>query len=208
MSRRKVRRLWLDYLVYLAVRLIVALAQMLSIKQSYALTGFLAWLVYKVDARHRAVGLENLREAFGDRYDAAARDRIIRHVYRHFCTMIREMLHIPRKIHLTNWRSFARLVGHETVLDRLMTGGPMIMLTGHYGNWELAGYLFGLFGYPTCSVARTLDNPYLDRYLRSFRQRTGQRLIPKTGGFDQMVEVLRANRVFSFLADHAAGQRG
>src|SRR5205814_3841441 len=53
-----------------------------------------------------------------------------------------------------------------------------------------------------------LDNPYLDRYLASFRERTGQALIPKTGGFDQMVEVLRANRVLSFLADQDAGQRG
>ena len=84
----------------------------------------------------------------------------------------------------------------------------MILLTGHYGNWELAGYLFGLFGFPTVSVARTLDNPYLDRYLRSFRERTGQSLIPKTGGFDQMVEVLRDGRVLSFLADQDAGQRG
>ena len=29
-----------------------------------------------------------------------------------------------------------------------MTGGPMILLTGHYGNWEMAGYLFGMFGFP------------------------------------------------------------
>ena len=52
-------------------------------------------------------------------------------------------------------------------MDHLITGDrPMIFLTGHYGNWELAGYVFGLFGFPTVSVARTLDNPYLDRYLR------------------------------------------
>ena len=94
-------------------------------------------------------------------------------------------------------------------MDQLITGDrPMIFLTGHYGNWELAGYLFGMFGFPTVSVARTLDNPYLERYLRSFRERTGQSLIPKTGGFDQMVEVLQNNRALSFLADQDAGQRG
>ncbi len=94
-------------------------------------------------------------------------------------------------------------------MDQWLTGNrPMIFLTGHYGNWELAGYLFGMFGFPTVSVARPLDNVYLDRFLRSFRERTGQTLIPKTGGFDQMVEVLRDNRVLSFLADQDAGQRG
>ena len=57
-------------------------------------------------------------------------------------------------------------------------------------------------------MARTLDNPYLDRYLRSFRERTGQSLIPKAGGFDQMVDVLKSGRVLGFLADQDAGQRG
>jgi Kdo2-lipid IVA lauroyltransferase/acyltransferase len=50
------------------------------------------------------------------------------------------------------------------LMDHLMGGDrPLIVLSGHYGNWELAGFLFGMFGFPTVSVARTLDNPYLDR---------------------------------------------
>jgi KDO2-lipid IV(A) lauroyltransferase len=209
MPRHKVRRRWLDYLVYLAVRLLVALAQALTIEQSYALASFLAWMIYRVDARHRQVGMENLARAFGGQFTESQRDQIVRGVYRHFCRMLMEILHTPRKLHLTNWRDRVLLVGHEAVMDQLITGGrSMIFLTGHYGNWELAGYVFGLFGFPTVSVARTLDNPYLDRYLRSFRQRTGQSLIPKTGGFDQMVEVLQTGRVLSFLADQDAGQRG
>jgi KDO2-lipid IV(A) lauroyltransferase len=209
MPRPKLRRPWLDYLVYLAVRLVVAFAQMLTIEQSYALARVLAWIIYQVDARHRKVGLENLTLAFGDRYTEAERDRIVRGVYLHFCSMLMEILHTSRKLHLTNWRDRVVLVRHEALMDQRITGGrPMILLTAHYGNWELAGYLFGLFGFPTVSVARTLDNPYLDRYLRAFRERTGQSLIPKTGGFDQMVEVLQGNRMLSFLADQDAGQRG
>ena len=126
----------------------------------------LAAVLYRVDRRHRAVGMENLRLAFGDRYTEAERDAIVRGVYRHFCMMLMEILHIPRKLHPTTWRDRITLVGHEPVLDRLLKGGPVIMLTGHFGNWEMAGYLFGVFGFPPNSVARTLDNPYLDRFLR------------------------------------------
>ncbi len=54
MPRSKKRRPWLDYLVYLAVRFVVAFAQMLTIEQSYALARFLAWVIYQVDTRHRA----------------------------------------------------------------------------------------------------------------------------------------------------------
>ncbi len=119
-----------------------------------------------------------------------------------------ESLHIPRKIHVTNWRQYARLVGHPPILDRFMTGGPMILLTGHYGNWELAGYLFGLFGYPTYSVARTLDNPYLDRFLLRIPGADRPEAIPKSGGYDQILEVLQSGQALSMLADQDAGQRG
>jgi KDO2-lipid IV(A) lauroyltransferase len=139
MPRHKVRRPWIDYLVYLGVRLVVAFAQVLTIEQSYALARFMAWVVYTVDRRHRVVGIENLRLALGDRYDSSERDRVVRGVYLHFCMMLMEILHTPRKIHLTNWRKHVTLAGHEPILDRLMTGGPMILLTGHYGNWEMAG---------------------------------------------------------------------
>src|SRR5271166_587817 len=101
MPRHKVRRRWLDYLVYLAVRLVVALAQMLTIEQSYALARFLAWVMYKVDGRHRQVGIDNLKMAYGEALGDADRDRIVRGVYLHFCMMIMELLHTPRKIHLT-----------------------------------------------------------------------------------------------------------
>src|SRR4051794_17621865 len=198
----------LDFLVYLAVRLVVGIAQALSIEQSYAFADLLAGLLYRLDKRHRQVGLENLRLAFGDRYTEAGRDAIVRGVYRHFCRMLMEMLHIPRKLHLETWRQRITLVGQGPVVDRLLRGGPMIMLSGHFGNWEIAGYLFGVFGFPPHSVARTLDNPCLDRFLRSFRERTGQKMIPKKGGYDQMLEVLRSGGVLSFLADQDAGQNG
>jgi Kdo2-lipid IVA lauroyltransferase/acyltransferase len=180
----------------------------MTVEQSYALARLLARILYLVDKRHREVGLENLKSAFGDQYTELERDQIVRAVYEHFCMMLMEILHIPRKLHPATWRDRITLVGHEAVLDRLMTGGPMIMLSGHFGNWEMAGYLFGVFGFPPNSVARTLDNPYLDEYLRRFRERTGQKMISKTEGYEQMLEVLRNGGILSFLADQDAGQRG
>jgi KDO2-lipid IV(A) lauroyltransferase len=207
-KRKRFRHPALDYAVYLLVRGIVGLAQRLTMRQSYALADGLAKLLYRLDERHRRVAMENLAHAFGDRYTEAERDAIVRGVYRHFCRMIMEMLHIPRRLNLLTWRRYIRLVGHEPVLDRLLRGGPVIMLSGHFGNWEMAGYTFGAMGFPPSSVARTLDNPYLDRFLRRFRENTGQRMITKKGGYDDMLEVLRNGGVLSFLADQDAGERG
>jgi KDO2-lipid IV(A) lauroyltransferase len=207
-SRAKRRNKAVDYAAYLGVRLVVFLAQRLTIRQSYALADAIAALVYKIDKRHRDVAMENLRHAFGDEYTEEQRDEIVRGVYRHFLRMVMEMLHIPRMLHLTTWRKFITLKGTDAVLERLLKGGPMIMLTGHYGNWEMAGYMFGAFGFPPHSVARTLDNPHLDRFLRSFREETGQKMIAKKGGSEAMIDVLESGGLLSMLADQDAGPKG
>src|SRR5437016_137041 len=98
------RRPVLDYLVYLVVRSVVGIVQALSIERSYAFADLLARILYRFDARHRKVGMENLRLAFGDRYTEAERERIIRGVCRHFCRVLMEIMHIPRKLHPTTWR--------------------------------------------------------------------------------------------------------
>ena len=207
-SRKRPRNRAADYAVYLAIRIVVCIGQAISIRRAYALADVLADLIYRVDGRHRQVALQNLEAAFGDRYGAADRERIVRQVYQHILRMLMEMLQIPRVLHPTTWRRYIRLKGHGEAVERLIRGGPMILLSGHYGNWELAGYLFGTFGLPPSSVARELDNPYLERFLRDFRERTGQRLIAKKGGSEAMVAVLEAGGVLSMLGDQDAGPRG
>ena len=69
---------------------------------------------------------------------------------------------------------------------RLFLGvGPVIVVTGHFGNFELGGYALGVLG-SHLHRRWNLDNPYLDRYLAGFRAATGQHLIPKNGGYDQI----------------------
>ncbi len=52
----------------------VGFAQALSVEQSYAFARVLAAILYRVDRRHRKIGIDNLRQAFGDRYTAIERD--------------------------------------------------------------------------------------------------------------------------------------
>lgn len=205
--KRKRNRV-LDYAVYLAVRFTVFCIRGLPIKSAYALASGLAGLAYRVDKRHRRVALENLENAFGAELDPQARERIVLSVYRHFFKVLMEIAHISGRLGPTNWRDRVRLANHEPILNRLLDGGPLIFVTGHFGNWEMAGYLFGVFGFPTHSVARDLDNPELDRFLKSFRGQTGQKLINKKGGYDDMLAVLKSGGALSFLADQDAGQNG
>jgi KDO2-lipid IV(A) lauroyltransferase len=196
-----------DFGVYLLLRVIVCILQALSFRTSCTVANGLAWLIYKLDRRHRLVAADNLRHAFG-LGDDAERDRLVRAVYHHFCTMLMEIIHLPRMLHPHNWKEHLKLVDHGPMVDLLLSGRPVLVVSGHFGNWELGGYVLALFGFRTHAIARPLDNPYVDAYLRRFREHTGQTVLDKHGDFDAMQKVLTGNGTMATLGDQDAGQKG
>ena len=197
-----------DYAVYLVVRVVVCLLQMLTWELAGKFAGLLARLAYRVDRRHRLVALENLRRAFPGRYGDDELDALVRANYLHFARVLIEIVLTPRKLHIRNWKEHVSIPHDRLLVERLLSGRPLLLVTGHFGNWELAGYILGLIGFPPYAVARPLDNPYLERFLRRFREHTGQRLLAKHGDFDVMQGVLAAGGVLATLGDQDAGQRG
>ena len=90
----------------------------------------------------------------------------------------------------------------------LLDDRPLLIIASHLGNFEVGGYVLGILGFPTYTVARTLDNPYLDRFVNEFRGRTGQHMIPKNGGLRPDHRVLADGGTMTFLADQYAGPKG
>ena len=198
----------LDYLVYLAVRILVCVIQALPYDTACRFARVLAWAVYKVNKRHRVVAAENLQKSFPGQYTDEQIDILVRRVYEHFCTILIEIMHMPRRFHLHNYKQFVVYRDPNRMLEVLLSGRPVLFVTGHFGNWEMAGYALAMFGFRSHAIARPLDNPYLDDYLRSFRERTGQKLLAKQGDFAQIEQVLAGGGVLATLADQDAGPRG
>lgn len=204
----KPRSRFLDFGVYLMVRGIVCIIQSIPLETACKLSRLLAWLVHRMDRRHRRVADENLRHAFAGRLTEPHRQKLVAHVYRHFCQLLIEIIHLPRRLHIRNWRRYVLLKDARRFVDCLLSGRPLLVVTGHFGNWEMAGYALGLLGFRTYAVARPLDNPYLDDYLRRFRERTGQTILAKRGDLYQMQHILSEGGIIATLADQDAGQRG
>lgn len=197
-----------DYLVYFLVRFCVCLVQAIPVPASQALAAGLAWIAYRVDRRHRLVAIDNLQQAFPNQYRPEQIHRMVRRTYRHFCEVMLEIIHMPRQFNCYNWPRYLKIPDNRDMVKWLLSGRPLLIVTGHFGNWEMAGYGLGLLGFTAHAVARPLDNPYLDDYLRRFREKTGQKLLAKHGDFTRMQSILDGAGVIATLADQDAGQRG
>ncbi len=197
-----------NWLTYLAVRSALCLLQALPLKTAYAIARALGQFGCAVDRRHRLLAMDNLRRAMPGKYTEQELLQIVENVYVHFATLSVEIAHTPRILRATSWRNYVRPWNQRGVVEKVLTGRPVILLTAHFGNWEMAGYLMAVFGFKPHSIARTLDNPYLERLLRTFRTRTGQEIIYKRGAFDQVSEVMERGSMVAFLSDQDAGSRG
>jgi KDO2-lipid IV(A) lauroyltransferase len=129
-------------------------------------------------------------------------------MYRHFVRAAIEALLMSRKLHVANWRAFVDLYPATGLPAATFSHRPMLMVTEHFGNWEMAGYAMGAMGFKTYAIARVLDNPYLERYVLRMRQSTGQTIIAKKDDFDRLTSVLQNGGKVATLADQDAGARG
>jgi KDO2-lipid IV(A) lauroyltransferase len=197
----------LDYAVYVVVRVLICVVQAMRLETGASLAGWLAWLAADVLRIRRKLVEENLRQAFPE-LTPEARRRLIRRMWDHLFLMVLEIAHAPRKIHETNWRHYVSLMNKDWIVRGMLDDRPFILVTGHLGNFELGGVILGILGFPSYTVARTLDNPYLDRFVNQFRGSSGQYIIPKKGGYDQIEAVMARNGAITLLADQHAGKKG
>jgi KDO2-lipid IV(A) lauroyltransferase len=82
------------------------------------------------------------------------------------------------------------------------------MLTGHYGNWEILGYVLATLGFESTAVARPLDNPYVNDWVFGVRERQGQKVVGKKGATHEITGLLDNGGVVGFVADQNAGSKG
>lgn len=196
-----------DYLTYVALRLVIIAVQTTPLRWCDRGARAVAWLFAKVIRARSNLVHENLQTAFPN-WNFQKREDAILKMWHHLFLMVTEIAHTPRKINRTNWRSHCQLVNENTIVRSILKDGPTVFISGHYGNFELGGYLLGLFGFPTHTVARTIDNPYVDRFINDFRGRTGQFMLPKQGSRDQIEALMERGGSLTLLGDQSAGPKG
>lgn len=197
----------LDYFVYVCVRIIVCAVQCVPLGACRRISEILAFFFNDIIRVRGKLVDDNLRHAFPD-LSKSERKELSRKMWVHLFLMVAEVAHAPRELTGLNWFRHVTIENGRELFKALQEDRPIILITAHFGNFEIGGFLLGLLGYPTFSVARKLDNPYLDKYISEFRGRTGQVIIDKNTGYEEILDVMENNGIMAFLADQSAGRKG
>jgi len=84
-----------------------------------------------------------------------------------------------------------------------------VILTAHFGNWELLAYAHGLLGHPITLVHRPMRNRVFDEAITAVRARAGTRAIKKKAAAKEALRTLKQHGIVAIPADqnqtHAFG---
>ena len=82
------------------------------------------------------------------------------------------------------------------------------MITPHFGNFELMGFVIAKLGFPMTAIMRPLDNVLLTSYIERSREAGGLTLIYKVGAAEEAGATLDDGGTVCIIADQDAGSKG
>lgn len=109
----------------------------------------------------------NLRLAMPE-LDAAARRRIVRGVWENLGRTATEFAHVPG-LQRTDSGPGWEVVGEQVLRDAVAQGGPMILISGHFGNWEVLPLAAASFGIHMSSFYRPASNRLVNTLILDLR---------------------------------------
>ena len=152
------------------------------------------------------VAEEQLRRAFPERDEAWVR-RTAEASYEHLGREGMAMLRLSRQ-GKDEVLAATEVEGLDALREAVETGRGAIIMTGHFGNWEIGGAALAARGIPVDVVARRQKNPHVDRLINEARSRLGMTVIRQGGATRAALRSLRKGRAVALVADQDARRRG
>ena len=156
---------------------------------------------YVLDRPHRRIGMRNLALAFPGK-SVKERRGILRRSCLNLGRMAAELAHLPR-LSADDLRAMVRFEDEawwtEAIGRERATGA--LILSGHFGNWELLVYAHGKRGFPVHLVHRAVANPRLDRWLHDLRAGAGTHMIKKSGAATSVLRALHERALLVLPVD-------
>ena len=188
-------------LEYAAIGALVAPLALMERERAIRAGSRMGALAMRLDRFSRPIAMRNLEIAFPG-LSAAERLQILRATYRNWGRTLAEWIHsaslgpdnIERVVTYRGIENWERGV-------ELSRGRGGLILTGHFGNWELMILAHSIYGHKVAIVHRPLRNPLIDAAVCTARNRFGNRVVPRKGAGREVLRLLRQNWVIGMPLD-------
>jgi Kdo2-lipid IVA lauroyltransferase/acyltransferase len=198
------RRPWKSakrWVVYAAVRILAAPCQVLPLAVAVSLAEHFGQFLGRLPSRFRRHAQAQIEARL---QVSRAEARVISSdMFRNLGRVAMEVACLSRIIPKLDFYVDLPPTDRAVLEEALSLGQGAILVSAHLGNWELFGQRLNAAGFHGASIARTLPNPFLNRWLMKQRRHTGLTIIPRgeDGAIRKMLSVFRRGELLALFVD-------
>lgn len=163
--------------------------------------------IYRFVPYRKKLVLANITQVYGDKLDINQKNHLAKAYYSHLAKSVREAFKL-RFMSEETLREQVAVVGHENMLAVVAQQKGVLVVTGHFGNWEFAP-LGGVLSFKEFKgqfhfIRRTLKFKALERLMFKNYYKAGLNVIPKKNSLEQVCVALEQNHAVIFVLDQHA----
>jgi KDO2-lipid IV(A) lauroyltransferase len=168
----------------------------------YGLSDLTFFLLYRVFGYRKKVVLTNISKSFPEKTKKEHKEIMVK-FYRHFCDLVLESI---KGFTISEEKIKKRMVfkNNEVLEPYFKDGKDLIMVGGHYNNWEYLAVGIGLcFDFIPVGIYKPLTSKFFDEKMRSSRERYGLKLTPMKQTKDTFATNFGKPKAMIFGADQS-----
>ncbi len=161
--------------------------------------GWLGMLAYRLATQQRRLACEHIQQAL-DISDEDAIKTIVKQCFSNLGKNVVEFM-LFRRMNPKQIQQSVSFEGVQHVENALALGKGAIILTGHFGNWELLAASISTKVSPLTPIVRELRSPRLNALVSKYREKAGYSTIDRNTGVRQALRCLRNNNLLGIVVD-------
>jgi len=195
-------------ILYLLYRIGYFIANVFPLKVTYGVACLIADIYYMIAADDRAAVVKNLRVIMGDSVvDDRTLRRMSREVFVNFAKYLADFFRFS-KIDDRYIKKFVKLEGFDNIDQAHASGGGVILLSAHLGNWELGGFVLSLTKYPLNAVVLTHKNKRINDFFTKQRSLGKMGLVTLGMSLRGCYTTLKGNGMLALMGDRDFSKNG
>lgn len=192
---------------FYAVSFLIAVLNIIPYRLALLLGDIIGFLAFSIIRIRRKVTLDNLRMSFGDKYSEREYIRIGARSYRNIGRGFVEYGLFP-SLSKKDLSRFVTIEGEENLANIKASGKGAVLVTGHFGSWELMGAFLSRRGWPIDYLVGEQHNLLVNDLMNSHRRIFDIGLIEMGVAARGVFKAVKNGRMVCMLSDQDAGDDG
>lgn len=194
---------WIEYIL---IKLLYLVFSRISFTSARIFADAIAFILQHFVGYRKKVVLANLRLVYGNKLPVE-KSALLKSIYKNFTYLWFEVLQAG-KLKNDNFEKHFVLHNFELLEKAIADKKGIVLVSGHFGNFEWIARLFGLLQWPIAGIAKKQKNRLVDDFIRKRRELNGAEVIYTKTAIKDGLRFLQKGGALGIIGDQDARHKG